>query len=257
MTPAEEWHLDGHRIGRRVLVYDRVDSTNALGLALAQDETADGLVLLAREQTAGRGQYGRSWQAPAGSSVLLSAVIFPPPALRRPALLTAWATVSVCEAVREAAGLEASIKWPNDVLLGGRKACGILIEQRGGAVAGVGLNVNQSQQTFEDADLPEATSLAARAGRQFDCEAVARLLIRRLDAEYGRLVGGDVEPLEAAWRQRLGLLGQEVTAECHDGDVRGRLLELAFAGVMLELPGGAVRQVAPEAIRQLRGEEGS
>jgi BirA family biotin operon repressor/biotin-[acetyl-CoA-carboxylase] ligase len=257
MTPAEEWHLDGHRIGRLVLVYDRVDSTNALGLALAQDETADGLVLLAREQTAGRGQYGRSWQAPAGSSVLLSAVIFPPPALRRPALLTAWATVSVCEAVREAAGLEASIKWPNDVLLGGRKVCGILIEQRGGAVAGIGLNVNQGQQTFEEANLPEATSLAARAGRQFDGEEVARLLIRRLDAEYGRLVDGDIEPLEAAWRQRLGLLGREVTAECHDGEVRGRLLELAFAGVVLEQPDGPVRRIAPEAIRQLRGEEGS
>ena len=82
------------------------------------------------EQTAGRGQYGRVWTAPAGSSVLLSVLLFPPPALRRPTLLTAWAAVSVCETIQELANLSATIKWPNDVLINGRKVCGILIEQR-------------------------------------------------------------------------------------------------------------------------------
>src|SRR5262249_41132465 len=121
MTPIEEWTEDGRRVGRRVLVYDRIDSTNALALTLAGDPGSDGLVLVAREQTAGRGQQGRTWLSPAGSSVLLSAVLFPPPHLRRPALLTAWAAVSVCETVRETTGLVATIKWPNDVFLQGRK----------------------------------------------------------------------------------------------------------------------------------------
>jgi BirA family transcriptional regulator, biotin operon repressor / biotin---[acetyl-CoA-carboxylase] ligase len=252
MTPAEEWSLEGRHVGRRVLVYERVDSTNTLALALAQDTAEDGLVLVAREQTAGRGQYGRTWLSPAGSSVLLSALVFPPPPLQRPAILTAWAAVSVCEAIREAAGLQATIKWPNDVLLDGRKVCGILIEQRGVTVAGIGVNVNQSAEMFDAARLPEATSLAAAAGRPFDCEEVTRLLIRRLDTEYRLLLDGEVGLLEACWRERLGLLDRTVTAECHDGDVCGRLLELSFTGVVLESPGGTMRQLAPETIRQLR-----
>ena len=252
MTPAEEWHLEGRHVGRRVLVYERVDSTNTLALALAQDAAADGLVLVAREQTAGRGQHGRTWLSPAGSSVLLSALVFPPPTLQRPAILTAWAAVSVCEAIGETAGLRATIKWPNDVLIEGRKVCGILIEQRGGTVAGIGLNVNQTPETFDAAALSEATSLAVAAGRLLDCEAVARLLIRRLDTEYRRLLDGEVGLLEASWRERLGLLDQTVTAECNDGDVSGRLLELGFAQVVLELPGGMVVRLVPEAIRHVR-----
>lgn len=252
MTHAEEWFLAGEHVGRRVLVYERVDSTNTLALALAQDTANDGLVLVAREQTAGRGQHGRTWLSPAGSSVLLSAIVFPPPALQRPAILTAWAAVSACEAIREVAGVGATIKWPNDLLIDSRKVCGILIEQRGGTVAGIGLNVNQTAALFEAAGLSEATSLAVAAGSPLDCEAVARLLIRRLDTEYRLLLGGEVALLEARWRERLGLLGRTVTAECHDGDVRGRLLELSFAGVVLELPGREVRQLAPEAIHHLR-----
>lgn len=252
MNAVEEWHLEGQHVGRRVLVYERVDSTNALALTMARESAADGLVLVAREQTAGRGQHGRTWLSPAGSNVLLSAVILPPPSLQRPVILTAWAAVSVCEAIRAATGLRAEIKWPNDVLLDGRKVCGILIEQRGGTVAGIGLNVNQTAEAFRAAGLPEATSLAACVGQPFDCDEVTRLLIRRLDMEYRLLLAGDVGLLEACWRERLGLLGRQVTAECHDSDVHGRLLELSFAGVVLELPGGTVRQFAPETIRHLR-----
>ena len=252
MNPAEEWHLEGQHVGRRVLVYERVDSTNALALAMARDSATDGLVLVAQEQTAGRGQHGRTWLSPAGSSVLLSAIVFPPPPLQRPVILTAWAAVSVCEAIREAIGLRAAIKWPNDVLLDGRKVCGILIEQRGGTVVGIGLNVNQTAEAFCATGLLEATSLAACVGQPFACEEMTRLLLRRLDTEYRRLLGGEVGLLEACWRERLGLLGRLVTAECHEGEVRGRLLELSFAGVVLELPGGTVRQFAPETIRHLR-----
>jgi BirA family transcriptional regulator, biotin operon repressor / biotin---[acetyl-CoA-carboxylase] ligase len=179
-------------------------------------------------------------------------VLFPPPALRRPAILTAWAAVSVCETVRELTGLEATIKWPNDVFLGGRKTCGILIEQRQGVVIGIGLNVNQTGEMFHAAGLTEATSLAVPTGQEFDCRDVTRRLIGRLDAGFRRLAEGDLELLEASWRERLGLLGRPVTAECHDGDVRGRLLELTFAGVVLEVTGGALRCLSPETVRHLR-----
>src|SRR5205823_9975342 len=104
MTPTQEWTENRCRVGRRVLLYDWVESTNSLALELAGDPASDGLVLVAREQTAGRGQHGRTWLSPAGSSVLLSAVVLPPPSLRRPAILTAWAAVPGCESIRETTG---------------------------------------------------------------------------------------------------------------------------------------------------------
>src|SRR5437870_3117150 len=89
--PREVWQLDTRRLGRRIHVYDRLDSTNTLAATLGRDPTNDGVVILAGEQSAGRGQHGRHWDCPRGAGVLLSVVCFPPAPLRRPAILTAWA----------------------------------------------------------------------------------------------------------------------------------------------------------------------
>jgi BirA family biotin operon repressor/biotin-[acetyl-CoA-carboxylase] ligase len=132
LNPYDEWRLPTHRLGRRVLLYHKVDSTNTRAAALAGEPANDGLVLLADEQTAGRGQHGRIWTCAPGAGVLMSVLLFPAPQLRRPVILAAWAATSVCETIRHVTGLQARIKWPNDVLVRGRKVCGILIEQRTG-----------------------------------------------------------------------------------------------------------------------------
>ncbi|MBY0527964.1 MAG: biotin--[acetyl-CoA-carboxylase] ligase [Gemmataceae bacterium] len=258
MTPYDEWHLETHRLGRRVLVFDQLDSTSTTAAALANDPANDGVVVLANSQTAGRGQHGRSWQCAPGTGVLMSVLLFPPPEIRRPALLTAWAAVSVCEMVREVANLQGRIKWPNDVLLRGRKVCGILIESRAVAdsrlavVAGIGLNVNQTAAMFDDAGLPDATSLGIAAERLFDAAEVARTLIRHLDDEYTRMCHGDRATLEACWKWRLGLLGRQVEAECGDGKYHGRLREVSFDGLELEQGDATVLRLEPERVRQLR-----
>src|SRR5436190_13637804 len=172
-TPRETWHFDTERIGRRVLVYDSLDSTNTRGAALAATDDADGLVLIADVQTAGRGQYGRVWQSRPGGSLLMSVVLRPPAELRRPVVLTAWAAVSVAEAVLALTGAQARIKWPNDLLVRGKKVCGILIEQTGTGgevttVAGIGLNLNQTADEFAQATLPDATSLGILTGGLID-----------------------------------------------------------------------------------------
>jgi BirA family biotin operon repressor/biotin-[acetyl-CoA-carboxylase] ligase len=250
MTPRDVWSLDTLRLGRRVLVFDRLDSTNSFAASLADDPANDGVAVLADEQIAGRGQHGRAWAAPPRSAVLLSLLLFPPPELRRPALLTAWAAVAVCWTVRETAGLPARIKWPNDVLLRGRKVCGILIEQGRGVVVGVGLNVRQTDADFAAAGLPQAVSLASFAAPPPDPADVARKLLRRLDEDYDLLRGGDRATLEACWKWHLGLLGRTVRAECPEGPHEGRLSEVAFDGVVLERPGGALT-LPPERILHL------
>jgi len=249
LSANEEWSEGTRRVGRRVLVFDCLDSTNSYAATLAQDAANDGIVILAKEQTAGRGQHGRSWRCPAGTGVLLSVLLFPPPPLRRPALLTAWAAVSVCETIRQVAGLEATIKWPNDVLVRGRKVCGILIEQAQGAVVGIGLNVSQTAEDL--AGLPRAGSLRVVSEKSFDCAQVARLLIRQLDEQYDHLCAGDLATLERHWRGALGLLDNHVAVECHDGTHHGRLRELAWEGLTLELGGGELLRLAPEAVRHL------
>jgi BirA family biotin operon repressor/biotin-[acetyl-CoA-carboxylase] ligase len=249
-APPTIWDLDTKHIGRRVHVYDVVDSTNNLAAALAVDAANDGIAILASRQTAGRGQHGRTWQAPSGSAVLLSVLCFPPPAVRRAAVLTAWAAVATCEAVQTIANAEATIKWPNDALVQGHKICGILTEQGRGTVVGIGLNVNQTAEDFAAAELPEATSLRVQAGRSFECFDVARCLLRQLDEEYGRLLSGDLATLEEKWRTRMGLVGRVVAAECVDGVIRGRLLEMSFDGVLLDAD-GATRMLVPEVVRHL------
>jgi BirA family biotin operon repressor/biotin-[acetyl-CoA-carboxylase] ligase len=255
-APREEWHLDTHCLGRRVLVYDRVASTSDLAACVAGKAEHDGLVLLADEQTAGRGQHGRSWLAPPRASVLLSVLFGPPALLRRPVLLTAWAAVAACRTVEEYTGLLPRIKWPNDVLLDGRKVCGILIEQSHGSPApatilGVGLNVRQSAAELLGAGLPQATSLALAAPAPPDTYRVARQLIRQLDRDYERLCRGDLAHLEAAWREHLDLEGRVVTVECADRRYHGDCVTLGFGGVELVEGGGKMLRLLPESVLHL------
>jgi BirA family biotin operon repressor/biotin-[acetyl-CoA-carboxylase] ligase len=258
MIPRDQWQTEHRHVGRRVLLFDEVDSTNTRAALLGDDPANDGVVLLADVQTGGRGQHGRSWLCPPRSGVLMSVLLFPPPLLRRPALLTAWAAVSVCETLRAVADLPAMIKWPNDVLVHGRKVCGILIEcgssPAGGfrAVAGLGLNLNQDGDDFAKAGLPQAGSLRMFTGQCHDRNAVARRLLHALDEEYQRLVQGDLATLEDLWQRRLGLRGKTVTAECGDSRHRGRLVEMGWDGLWLDVPGREGPLVlAPEAVRHL------
>ncbi|HTU23570.1 MAG TPA: biotin--[acetyl-CoA-carboxylase] ligase [Gemmataceae bacterium] len=263
--PREEWSLDTRRLGRRVLVFDRLDSTNERAAALADDPANDGLAILAEEQTAGRGQHGRTWMAAPGQSVLLSILLAPPLELCRPVVLTAWVAVAVCATVREIIASPPRIKWPNDVLLHDRKVCGILIESTCGRlrlsaadakpqaamIVGIGLNVQQSAATFTAAGLPEATSLAQLANHPLDTHTVAAALIRQLDREYDALCQGDLATLETCWKRHLDLVGKQVAAECHDGTHHGRLIELSFHGIELARAGKPRLVLAPERIQHL------
>jgi BirA family biotin operon repressor/biotin-[acetyl-CoA-carboxylase] ligase len=255
IPPHEIRTLETRHLGQRVWHFPSVESTNTLALALAQKAGHDGLVLLADEQTSGRGQYGRTWLAPPGSSVLMSVLVFPPPALRRPALLTAWAADSVCEAIVAVTGLETRIKWPNDVMVQGKKVCGILIEQRNtgrgdeplAAAVGIGLNVRQPRDFFIQADLPLGASLASLTGRDFETGGVAIGLIEHLDRAYGQMLAGELGFLEERWKRRLGVAGKEVSVEVANESRRGRVLDVSWEGVVLD---DGVR-LAPEAIRHL------
>ena len=251
VPPDQTWFLDTKLLGRQTYVFEEIDSTNRLGLDLADDLSKHGLIVIARHQNAGRGQQGRHWTAPVGTSILLSGLLFLPLHLRRPVILTAWATVAVCSWFHEVFGLAVRIKWPNDILLQERKVCGILIGQRRSGnsevatVVGIGLNVNQTSDYFKEAGLLNATSLAVVTGQSWDIDELTRQFIHHLDGQYSRLLENDLQDLETRWRNYIGLIGQEVVAETTTGLVHGCLRRVSFASVEIE------GKFLPENIRHL------
>ena len=251
MNDPAIWQLDTKRIGRKVLRYERVSSTNDLALALADDADHDGTVILAAEQTGGRGRHGRIWQCPHGMGVLFSCVLFPPSDLRRPVVLAAWAAVAVCETIRHVTKLNPQIKWPNDVLVHGRKVCGILIEQASATVVGIGLNVNQTLEMLNQSGLAGAGSLMMLGGRQHDVSDVAHTLIEQLDIHYHAMCVGELASLETQWKMYTGLMGRYVVVEAHDAVHTGKLLEFGWETVEIEVPSAGLIRLRPEHVSRI------
>jgi BirA family transcriptional regulator, biotin operon repressor / biotin---[acetyl-CoA-carboxylase] ligase len=246
-----EHELQTRRIGVRIAVWSRVTSTNDLAARAGSSISNDGLVVLAEDQTAGRGRRGRRWTAPPRSSILMSVLLFPPahlaPAVPEAAFGCAWLTalgaVATAEVVAAWTGGEATIKWPNDVRVDGRKIAGILVERAtphraptaaGGAgdpargvVIGIGLNVNLDHEDFPPELRPQATSLRIeRGGIAIDRSEVVRDLVRRLDHWYEASLSLGCETLNASWCARSEHLGREVRVITPAGPLAGRLVDL-------------------------------
>ena len=195
-------------IGTPRLHLRRVDSTNLRARQLALAGAPHGTTVTAAEQTAGRGRQGRTWTAPAGRALLVSVLLRDPPRL-----LPLVAAVAVAETV----GADAQIKWPNDVLLGGRKVAGILVEgrpQEGWAVAGIGLNVALRDEDFPEELRGRATGMGREPG---DVEPVLARLLVRLDAR----VRDEAPAILEAWRARDALLGREIAWSAGSGVAEG------------------------------------
>jgi BirA family transcriptional regulator, biotin operon repressor / biotin---[acetyl-CoA-carboxylase] ligase len=207
-------------------VVERTTSTNADLAAAARRGDAAGLVLLAEEQTAGRGRLDRRWEAPARACVLGSVLIRPEPAPSSWPLVALIAGVAVAEAIRSVSELPAVLKWPNDVLLSGRKVAGILAERVDDAIV-VGMGINVSVRAGELA-VPTATSIALEGGVA-DRESLVKETLRA----FGRRL--------AMWTEANGAPSAVLPAYREICDTIGR-------DVVVELPGGSRMQVLAEAV---------
>jgi BirA family biotin operon repressor/biotin-[acetyl-CoA-carboxylase] ligase len=246
-------------IGVRHIHFDATDSTNNRAAELAHDLGCAGTVVTAGQQAQGRGQYGRVWQSPPGTNVLLSTVLFPPPPLRRPAVLTAFAAIAVSNTVHQITGQQPRIKWPNDVLLDRKKVAGILIEcgETGNelphCIVGIGLNVNLSQDDFRLMQLLDATSLMEIVGRGLEVDEVSRQLMHNLDEEYCELLEHGSASLESRWAERIALVGELIAVERMDAtQIHGRLIGLGFDALVVERDDGTILRLMPEEVRHLR-----
>lgn len=184
-------------IGHKVIWLGSVDSTNTYIRQLAQQGEAEGLVVISNEQTAGRGRRGRTFQSTKGLGLYLSVLLRPSATPEQAADLTAWTAVAVCSGIQAACGVRPRIKWVNDLILNGKKLCGILTESilnsdgtLACTVVGVGVNVDHSPEDFHPDIRHMATSLSMELGRTIDRKALARHIIQALDDMYRQFPQG-------------------------------------------------------------------
>jgi BirA family transcriptional regulator, biotin operon repressor / biotin---[acetyl-CoA-carboxylase] ligase len=177
-------------IGREIIVLRQTGSTNDAILEIAKANPMEGVVVFAEHQTAGRGQRGNRWESAAGKGLWFSILLRPRIKLADSPRLTAWAAEAVSGAIQDEFSLKPTIKLPNDVQIDGRKVAGVLIEMRAQkkaahlAIAGIGINVNQSREDFPRELQSRAISLAMALGRQVDRQSFAVALLRNLERTY-------------------------------------------------------------------------
>ena len=206
------------RLGRELRCFDEIDSTNNYAKQIALEGAADGTVIVANCQTAGRGRMDRSFQSPRDKGIYLTALLRPELPAERLMVVTAMAGVAVCEAVEQVCGVRPRLKWPNDPVLGSKKLCGILTELSVEAetgrlqylVVGIGINVLHTAEDFSPDVAAVATSLAMELGRPVSRPALAAALIGELDRLYTALKAGDLTDYLAEYRRDCVNLGREV-----------------------------------------------
>ncbi|MQA81479.1 MAG: biotin--[acetyl-CoA-carboxylase] ligase [Streptosporangiales bacterium] len=240
---------------REVRVVAETASTNADVAAAARQGEPEGLVVVADHQSAGRGRLDRSWVAPPGTALMFSALLRPAEVpLARWSCLPLLAGVAVATATRETCGVDATLKWPNDVLVGERKLAGLLTERVGdAAVLGVGLNVTT---TAEELPTPAATSLLVEGATSADRERLLDAVLDALEHRYAswRRPGGEVATLYA-YRELCATIGRSVRVllpgdrvldgVATDVGATGALVVRTLDGTVRELAAGDVVHVRP------------
>lgn len=222
--------------GWRLVCLDAIGSTNDVARRAGERDLPERLAVFAELQTAGRGRQGRRWEAPSGRGLTGSTLWRPRVSAERLGTLAQVAGVAAVRALA-ACGVEATLKWPNDVMLGGAKCGGILIEgafeasQVSYAVVGIGLNVLQRAEELPPTPYP-ATSVLLAAGRAVERSALAAELLAALSVAYDRW---HVEPAELfrSWRAALGTLGHAVVVSAPGREVRGVARDVEPDGALL------------------------
>lgn len=238
-------------IGRIVIEADRLDSSNRRLVELGRAGAAHGTVLIARDQTAGRGKGERGWFSTPEGSLCLSVLVRTGRGLREAAQLPLLAAVALREAILAATGVEPGVKWPNDLLVDGRKICGILAEaacdERGDldfVVIGMGLNLAVPDAAFPEELRDRAVSLTTLAGRPLDRGAVVDALCAALDRWVNRWERQGLPAFADAWTAHALHLGRVVRLDDGDEEICATLIGLAGDGALrIRDAAGTVRDV--------------
>ncbi len=226
-------------IGRDIRVFEETSSTNDVVEKLARDGVSEGVVVFAESQTKGRGRLGRKWLSPARKGLWFSVLLRPDLRPQAATQVMVAAAISLARAIREQTGLVPEIKWPNDVLIHGKKVAGILTELNAEldhikyVILGMGVNVNLSANDFPSELRKLATSLKAEAGHNLRRAELAAAILRELDADYARIARREFSSIGEEWQQSCSTLGRHVTIRLGGRVIRGLAESLDEDGALL------------------------
>ncbi len=227
-------------VGKTVIYRESTQSTQSIAIALAEKQGAHGTTVISEQQTGGRGRLKRKWLSPKGG-IWISIILRPTIPTATSTMLPFVAALAVCDAVRDATGLEATLKWPNDVMVRGRKVAGILLdlsaeaETVNYAVIGIGINANVDAKKLhlDREGRPAATSLSDELGHGINRLRLTALLLEKLEKHFMFLEEKGSSPIVAMWRNRTDMLGRKVLVAQQDKVVFGTAKDVGDDGSLV------------------------
>lgn len=242
---------------KKVYFFQTIDSTNNRARTLAEKGAPEGTLVISEEQTAGRGRMGRSWNSPGGTGIWLSLLLRPPLFPSQAPLITSLAGVAVAEAIRRVTGLDAGIKWPNDILINGKKAAGILTELSADeekirhVIVGIGINVNT--KTFPEEIRDRATSLRICSGRtipRMEILLPVLLELERLYLDFTR--SGDSDSVLRHYRKISVTIGERITLTRDNREFDVMALDISpTGGLLIKKDAGTIEELISGEIHNL------
>ncbi len=237
-------------IGRDIHVFEQTTSTNDVVEKLARDGVREGVVVFAESQTRGRGRLGRKWVSPSRKGLWFSILLRPNLRPQETTQLTVATATALRRAIVSQTNLPVEIKWPNDILINGKKVAGILTEMSAEldrvrhVIPGIGIDVNQDASEFPLELRKVATSLKIERGESLSRAALAIEVLRELDREYSRVCAGKFSDIANEWEEHCGTIGKEVTVQIGDRKIRGRAESLDDDGsLILRTEHGRLQQI--------------
>jgi BirA family transcriptional regulator, biotin operon repressor / biotin---[acetyl-CoA-carboxylase] ligase len=239
--PAEiEAGLATGRIGRRNIVcFLGTGSTNEVAFRLAEEGAEDGTVVIADSQSLGKGRLGRRWESPPGVNLYCSVILRPCILPLQASQLTFLSAVAVAEAIEDTSKIRPTIKWPNDLLVRGKKVAGLLNEMSAETekvnfiILGIGININMKESQFPPDLRHPATSLEIEAGHPLSRLALTRNLLQSLDRLYHSYLADGYEPIRAEWLRHADMIGRTIRVSFQDKEVMGEAAGIDDDGALL------------------------
>ncbi|HWO95496.1 MAG TPA: biotin--[acetyl-CoA-carboxylase] ligase [Bacillus sp. (in: firmicutes)] len=231
--------LQTERIGQFIHYEETVDSTQKIAHRLAQEGAVEGTVVVAEEQTAGRGRLDRSWYSPKHTGVWMSIILRPSLPPQRAPQLTLMAAVAVVQAIQEVTTISPDIKWPNDILINGKKAVGILTEMQADSdrihsvIIGLGINVNQQKEHFAPAIQDIATSLKLESGKDINRALLMQTIFLKLEQLYDEYLTNGFKLIKLLWETHAVSIGRNIIARTLMGTIEGVAKGITDDGVLL------------------------
>ncbi|MBM7647969.1 BirA family biotin operon repressor/biotin-[acetyl-CoA-carboxylase] ligase [Bacillus ectoiniformans] len=228
--------LHTERLGKRIVFKDSTDSTQKEAHRLAQEDFKEGTVVIAEEQTAGRGRMTRTWHSPKYTGIWMSVILKPQLPPYKAPQFTLITAVAIVEAIIEVTGMTPEIKWPNDILMNGKKITGILTELQADAdqihsiIIGIGMNVNQPEFPEELKDI--ATSLAIETGNKVSRARLIQELLKNIERYYDIYIEEGFSEIKKRWETYAISIGKQITARTVQATIEGKALGITEEGVL-------------------------